>query len=236
MPGEPHITDNAWRGKCCHLVACPLAFQHPSLRACLQPGDAKVSDAAEALNAWLRQSPVCAAAAGRLIAQHRTAADLAAAPDASAAAAAMAQQVRAAMHNVLRVALRPLLAAQLAPEDSPQAADVGPLAADRVCWAVPALLSAPGLTAALPPELRRQLSSSRGLDQCCRWLLLLPDASGREAISPASAVRDSPATRNGAVPADVRPPVAATGEHSAMRNLAMLTLTEGPSTVRNSSV
>ncbi len=201
------------------------------LLACLLPGNATVSEATAALNASLWRSPVLAAAAGRLIAQHRAAADLAAAPGAIPATAATVQQVRAAMHNVLRVALRPLVMAQLASLESPEAANDSPVAADRVCWAVPALLSAQGFTAALPPDLRRQLSSSRGLDQCCRWVLLLPDAAARQAISPASTVCDSRAMRTSVVPAGVLPPGAVTGEQSAMHNLAMLTLPEGPSTV-----
>ena len=173
-----------------------------------------------------------AAAAGRLIAQHRAAAEAAAAPDAGAAAAATAQQVRAAMHNMLRVALRPLLAAQHAPSDSPpQARDSAPAAAS-VCTAVPALLLAPGFAAALPPEVRRQLSSGRGLERCCRWLLLLsrPPAE-RQASSPASTVLSTCATMSGMMLSADQPPMTAASAQSAMRNLSTLSLQDGPSTV-----
>ena len=139
---------------------------------------------------------------------------------------AAAKQMQASMHNVLRAAIRPLLAAQQAALDSPEPAGIRPRAADTVCRAVPALLTAPGLLDALPPEVGRQLSAGAGLDSCCRWLQLL-------AGPPQPLVAKHGGNATGVSRASDSGPTALSAEDAAsgMRNLALLTLPEAPSTV-----
>ena len=207
------------------------------MQGCLLTGDASASIAAAALNTWLWQSPTFAAAASRLITQHRAAMNAAQAQArfrgaaAAPASAATLKQVQASMHNVLRVALRPLLSAQHKPLGSPVLADNPPCAA-TVCRAVPALLTAPGLIAALPPELRRQLSASSGLDQCCRWLQLLLSPAQPPAVESRRDSRGSTATQRGVASIGEQPAVTAADAANGMLNLAMLTLPEASSMVR----
>lgn len=205
---------------------------------CLSSGDASASKAATTLNAWLWQSPIFAAAASRLIAQHRAATDAAKAigrnPGAAETplSAAAVKQVQASLHNVLRVALRPLLAAQHAPADSPTIGGVHPLAAGTVCRAVPELLTAPGLVGALPLDLRRQLSASSGLDQCCRWMQLLLSPAQPPPLEPLRASHGNNAAANGVASIGDQSAINGADAASGMRNLAMLTLPEVSSLVR----
>ena len=139
---------------------------------------------------------------------------------------AAARQVQASMHNVLRVAVRPLLAAQQAALDWPQAVGAQPVAADTVCRAVPALLTARGLVDALPPELRRQLSAGAGLERCCRWLqLLLSPAQPPMEKHGGSVIVNTRASSSG------QTAISAEDAASGMCNLALLTLTAVPLTV-----
>ena len=210
----------------------------PCLRKCCPlTGDASASKAAAALNAWLSRSPIFAAAARRLIAQH-CAATVAAAPDgksqegpAEPVSTATVKQVQAATHNVLRVALRPLLAAQLAPVATAALAGAKPLVAGTVSRAVLALLTAPGLVIALPPELKRQLSGSSGLDRCCRSMdfLLSPAQPPTDTLS---ALSLSSGHKANAARVRAQLEFTSTDAASGMRNLAMLTLPESASTVR----
>lgn len=198
----------------------------------LSSGDASASKAASALNTWLWHSPVFAAAASRLVIQHHTATDAAEAQElmqGEATTPAAAKQVQASMHSVLRVAMRPLLAAQRAALDTTEPMGVHLLAADTVCRAVPALLTAPGLVDALPPELRRQLCASAGLDRCCRWLQLLLSSAQQPVESPG--MRGGEATLSSRASGSSGTALTAEDAASGMRNLALLTLPDAPFTV-----